>query len=126
MTASLVFQRLFADGDGESHLAALTVDTTTRDFAPPARPFDVSAFSTATRQGFLHLPADWSGDLHPSPIRMWIFLLTGEMEFTASDGNRCFLRPGSALLLEDTHGKGHVSRVIGQQAVSMAVVEVAE
>ncbi len=68
-------------------------------------------------------PVEWIGDLHPSPLRMWIFVLDGEMEFEASDGEHHRVRPGDALLLEDTSGRGHRSRVIGDTAAKLAVVE---
>jgi quercetin dioxygenase-like cupin family protein len=60
--------------------------------------------------------------MHPSPIRMWIFVLEGEMHFEASNGEARHIKPGSALLLEDTEGQGHFSRVVGARAVTLAVV----
>ena len=54
---------------------------------------------------------------------MWVFVLDGEMEFEASDGERHRVRPGNAMLLEDTSGRGHRSRVIGDTSAKLAVVE---
>ncbi|MFJ4291538.1 cupin domain-containing protein [Cupriavidus sp. NPDC089707] len=119
----LVFERLYADADGESHFGPVSVAITQRLFAPPARAFWVSPLAEASRQGFLLVPAGWLGALHPSPIRMWIFMLAGAMEFEASDGERRPLPAGSALLLEDTTGKGHVSRVIGTGDAMLAAVQ---
>ncbi|WP_395405684.1 hypothetical protein ACHMW6_03795 [Pseudoduganella sp. UC29_106] len=76
----------------------------------------------ATQCGFLHLPAGWFGELHPSPIPTWIFVLRGEMEFEATDGGTRRITPGSAVLLEDTTGRGHVSRVLGDEDAMLAVV----
>ncbi|MFM0348086.1 cupin domain-containing protein [Paraburkholderia sp. RL17-347-BIC-D] len=45
------------------------------------------------------------------------------MEFEASEGERQPARPGDALLLEDTIGRGHRSRVVGDTAAKLAVVE---
>ncbi|MGN5479259.1 hypothetical protein ACTMU2_26870 [Cupriavidus basilensis] len=56
-------------------------------------------------------------------MRMWIIMLDGEMEFEASDGERRSLVPGSALLLEDTTGKGHRGRVVGGLVATLAMVE---
>jgi quercetin dioxygenase-like cupin family protein len=53
---------------------------------------------------------------------MWIFVLKGQMEFEATDGERHETVPGSALLLEDTTGKGHLSRVVGNESVVLSVV----
>jgi len=120
---TLAFGRIYADDGGESHFGALTFAMSERNFAPPAPPFFVSRMAEAVRQGFLVVPTGWVGELHPAPIRMWIFMLDGEMEFEASDGQRRTLVPGSALLLEDTRGKGHRSRVIGGNIATLAVVE---
>jgi hypothetical protein len=40
-------------------------------------------------------------------------VLRGEFEATASDGETRRFPPGAVLLLEDTTGKGHVTRVVG-------------
>jgi quercetin dioxygenase-like cupin family protein len=53
---------------------------------------------------------------------MWIFVLEGEMRFEASNGEARDIAPGSALLLEDTAGQGHFSRVLGPRPVTLAVV----
>ena len=83
---------------------------TLQNFAPPAQPFSVSALSPASQYGFLHLPAGWIGEMH----------------FEASNGEARNIAPGSALLLEDTIGKGHFSRVLGSRAATLAVVRLPE
>ncbi|BCF95926.1 hypothetical protein PPGU19_004950 [Paraburkholderia sp. PGU19] len=124
MAFALTFPQLFSDAIGESHFGSVNLQLVTRNFAPPAEPFDVSDFAAATRYGFLRAPSGWVGDLHPSPMCMWVFVLSGEVEFEASDGERRRLPAGSAILLEDTTGKGHQSRVIGDVSVLLAVVQV--
>ena len=52
------------------------------------------------------------------------FFLSGEIEFEASDGERLRVAAGGAILLEDTTGKGHQSRVIGDVPALLAVVQV--
>jgi len=64
----------------------------------------------------------WIGELHQSPLRMWIFVLNGQMEFEASDGERHLIAPGNAMLLEDNVGKGHLNRVIGDEAAVLSVI----
>src|SRR5262249_11902342 len=115
-----------SDADGGSHFAEVEIPVTLQQFAPPAKPFSVSPLSSATQYGFLHLPHGWDGELHPSPIPMWIFVLSGQMEFQAANGDVRCASPGSALLLEDTSGRGHISRVIGDQDVTLAVVRLPE
>ena len=55
---------------------------------------------------------------------MWIFFLSGEMEFEASDGEIRPGVPGKAILLEDTAGKGHLSRVVGKSDAILALVQI--
>jgi hypothetical protein len=124
MASALSYFRLISDKAGESHFVPLDVDMTTRDFAPPAPPFDVSALVPASKVGFLRVPKGWVGSLHPSPVRMWIFFLSGEMEFEASDGGIRPGIPGKAMLLEDTTGRGHSSRVVGNSDAILALVQV--
>lgn len=126
MSTELTFSRLVSTSDGGSRFEPVAVPVTLHDFAPPARPFSVSPLSQASQCGFLHLPAGWVGERHPSPIRMWIFVLEGEMHFEASNGEARHIKPGSALLLEDTQGQGHFSCVLGTSAVTLAVVRLPE
>jgi hypothetical protein len=124
MAPSLSYFRLVSDSVGESHFVPLDIEMATRDFAPPAPSFDVSALEPAAKVGFLRLPKGWVGQLHRSPIRMWVFFLSGEMEFGATDGQVRPGVPGKAFLLEDTSGKGHLSRVVGDSDAVLAVVQV--
>ncbi|HSN22211.1 MAG TPA: hypothetical protein VLS49_16125 [Usitatibacter sp.] len=122
MDRSIKYVRLVPDSSGESHFVPLEIDVTMRSFAPPAPPFGVSEPMPASQCGFLVVPPGFLGELHPSPTRMWIFFLRGEMDFEASDGERRRCVPGDAILLEDTTGKGHSSRVIGESPAVLAAV----
>jgi len=124
MSKTLTYYRLYPDESGVSHFEPIDVEVFPREFAPPAAPFSVSALEPASRHGFLCLPSGWVGELHPSPIRMWIVVLSGEMEFEAGDGSKQRITPGSTLLLEDTTGRGHCSRVLGPSAAVLSVVHV--
>jgi hypothetical protein len=126
MPVELRSPRLYADADGGSQFDSVMVPVTLQNFAPPASPFSVSPLSAATHTGFLHLPVSWVGEMHPSPIRMWIFVLQGEMHFEASNGDSHRIAAGSAVLLEDTVGIGHFSKVTSGVAAILAVVRLPE
>ena len=126
MSTHLTFPRLFTDSSGGSRFDTVAVPVTLQNFAPPALPFGVSPMAPATQCGFLHLPVGWMGDMHPSPIRMWIFVLQGEMHFEASNGDHQIISAGSAVLLEDTAGVGHFSRVLGSSPAILAAVRMPE
>lgn len=117
------YTRVYADAEGESHLEEVEIELKPTDFAPPAPPLNLSPFISATRCGFLHAPPGWSGDWHPAPKRQMIFYLAGETEGATSDGEVRRFGPGDVVLLEDTTGKGHRSRVVGTDDVVGAVVQ---
>lgn len=118
------YTRVYSDTSGESHFEDMDVPMTAVSFAPPAPPVDLSVFSPASRIGFLHASSDWIGDWHPAPRRQWTLYLAGCVEAEVTDGERREFGPGSVTLVEDTTGKGHRSRVIGQDAVLLAVVQI--
>jgi hypothetical protein len=120
------YTRVYADGNGESHFEDIEVEMKAIDFAPPAPPLDLSDFAEATQFAFPRAPVGWVGDWHPAPRRQMMIYLTGHVEGETSDGRRREFGPGSAVLVEDTTGKGHRSRVIGTEDVLMAVVQLSE
>ncbi len=120
------YTRVFADMDGESHFEDVAVEMKTVDFAPPAPPLNISDFVEATQFTFLRAPAGWVGDWHPAPQRQMMIYLAGQVEGQTSDGEQRTFGPGSAVLVEDTTGKGHKSRVLGTEDVLMAVVQLGD
>ena len=108
--------RIYSDPQGESHFGETEVAFKTTNYAPPAPPFDVSSPFPATRFLLASTPPGYFGDLHPTPCRQLGVMLIGELEVQASDGDVKHLRPGNIVLVEDTTGKGHRSRVVGQEA----------
>lgn len=107
------YVRLWADEEGESHFQDVEVTLEAVDFAPPAPPLHFKSIGEATSIGFLGGDPAWGGDVpHPTPRRQVMCPLSGQFEITASDGERRVFAAGSVLLLEDTHGKGHATRII--------------
>ena len=122
----ITYTRLYANDDGESHFEDVEIDLNLTQYAPPAPPLSLSSPTPATQFGFMNAPADWSSDWHPTAVRNLFFVMTGEWEVTASDGESRRFGSGSALLVEDTTGKGHLSRVISEMDSLTAMVQLAE
>lgn len=120
------YTRLYSDDQGESHFEDVQFDLTLTDYAPPAPPLSLSSFTPATQFGFMNAPAGWSSDWHPATARTIFFVLSGEWEVTASDGEARRFRDGSVLLVEDTTGKGHSSRVVSQIDSLAAMVQLGD
>jgi hypothetical protein len=102
--------RIYADEQGESHFEDL-------ELALEARP-NGSAYSElvpASGVIFRRTPADQFSDWHPAPRRQFVITLSGAAEIEASDGEVRQVGPGSIMLAEDTTGKGHITRGIGDQ-----------
>jgi quercetin dioxygenase-like cupin family protein len=114
------YTRLYSDDHGESHFEDVEINLTLTEYAPPAPPLELSASTPAQQFGFMQAPAGWSSDWHPSAARNIFFVLTGEWEVTASDGETRRFSAGSVLLVEDTTGKGHWSRV-GSDSLAVMV-----
>lgn len=113
--------RLYADESGESHFADVAEELKAVDFAPPAPLVNLSSFFTASRIAFFSAPADWQSDWHCTATRNLFVVISGEWEITASDGETKRFSKGSVLIVEDTKGKGHTSRVVGSED-SLAVL----
>ena len=117
------YQKLYTVDDGESHFADVEIDLALTEYAPPAPPLSLSTFTPATQFGFMNAPAGWSSEWHAASARSVFFVLSGEWEVTASDGESRRFPQGSVLLVEDTRGKGHSSRVVSDTDSLAAMVE---
>lgn len=120
------YARLFAADDGESHFDEVEIQFTLSDYVQSAPPLELSETRPASQFGFMRAPAGWSSDFHISSARIMFFVLTGEWEVTASDGESRRFPAGGALLVEDTSGKGHSSRVVSATVALAAMIELPE
>lgn len=111
--------RLFAGDDGESHFQDFEVKFTGTEYTLSAPPLGLSPMLPATQFGFMNAPAGWESDWHPSSARNFFLVINGEWEVTASDGETRRFTEGSLLLVEDTTGKGHKSRVLSDSIAAM-------
>ncbi|GAB7016928.1 cupin domain-containing protein [Methanogenium cariaci] len=120
---AMKYVRIYADEYGESHFEDRSFDLTPTEFAPPAPPLFLSVFHSADQYAFGRIPPGWFGTWHPTPRRQFFFQSAGEVEVKVSDGEVRRFHPGNIILLEDTGGKGHITRVIGTEDVCAAFVQ---
>ena len=103
--------RIYATPDGESHFGEVEISTKKVAVHPDATPFDVTASYPASRVRFTRIPAGMRQvDWHTVPDRVLTVRLDGSVEYETSDGEVRAVSAGSFVLVEDTHGKGHLSR----------------
>ena len=99
--------RLYADQKGESHFEDLEVE-----FAESTRAGRLSARLSATGIIFREVSPDYDLDWHPAPRRQYIINLDAGVQLTASDGETRRIGAGEVILVEDTWGKGHLSKAL--------------
>jgi hypothetical protein len=98
---------LYEDADGISHFRDIEVEWVDE------KPFrKLSARLPATGIIFREVPPDYDLDWHPAPRRQYIVNLDAGVQITASDGEVRRIGAGEVLLVEDTRGKGHLSKAL--------------
>jgi quercetin dioxygenase-like cupin family protein len=100
--------RVYEDGRGDSHLEELVVATT-----PDGR-FRVAGDLPAVGVALREYPADDVVDWHRAPARQFAITVVGELEVEVWGGMRRTVRAGELVFLEDTRGKGHITRLRGR------------
>ena len=101
---------LYADAQGESHFRDIDVE-----WAEETRSGKLSKRLPATGIIFREVPPTYDLDWHPAPRRQYIVNLDAGVQITASDGESRVIGAGEVILVEDTKGKGHLSKVVGQK-----------
>jgi hypothetical protein len=107
--------RLYAGSDGQSHVEPIDLD----------RVPDWTKGLPTTQIAFRVWPVGQFIDWHPAPRRQFVIILSGRLEIGLTDGSRHVFGAGDARLVEDTTGKGHTTRVIGNEPVVTATVPLA-
>jgi quercetin dioxygenase-like cupin family protein len=122
----VTYHRIYVDAMGDSHFDTVTIEQGLARAAPPAAPFYVSEDRPASNYRFYSFEPGWIGELHPAPTRQFLALMSGAVEMETTDGTVREFGPGDLILLEDTSGKGHVTRNIGDGCATFLVVPVPE
>ncbi len=124
--SNLNYVRVYTDSIGESHFEDLKIGLNEIDFAPPAPPIFTTVLHPSSSYGFISVLPGWKSEWHPTPKRQFIFYLSGTIEAEVSDGEIRQFGPGSITLVEDTSGKGHKSRTVGDDPVVCVVIQLEE
>ena len=101
--------RLWSGLDGESHFEDGAID-----LEPGPRGDALSGKFPITAASFQETRADPKLGWHRDPARQLVITLSGALEFTTHHG-LFTLRPGDILFTEDTSGRGHDWRLVGDQ-----------
>ncbi|MFQ5637539.1 MAG: hypothetical protein ACE5IR_06040 [bacterium] len=102
--------RIYSDTEGESHFE--NVEIALHDAGEIGRLSEIKPVQSLL---FRENDADYDYDWHCAPARQYIILLDGEIEIVVSDGEKRSFNGGDVLLVEDTTGRGHKTRVSNNQ-----------
>ena len=102
--------RLYTGSDGESHFE--DVDISLDNVVGSQR---MSKLKNATGIIFRETNGEYDLNFHNAPRRQFIITLEGQVELVVGDGTSRILGPGDILLVEDTAGRGHISRAVNNQ-----------
>jgi hypothetical protein len=116
------YLRMYADQHGDSHIEDAVIEMFPTGFGGSA-----SAQMPSTHVFFRSSPVGFfTGDPSPADSRKLVWILSGEVEITVSDGTVQRVGPGSLVLVEDTWGKGYSVREVGSEGSFQAVVELSD
>lgn len=105
----LMMTRLYTGPDGQTHFeeteAKFTVSGTT----------DVFKLMGITGAELHHAAPGTVIDWHTAPRRQYVITLSGQGEIEVAGGKKFTVGPGHIDLVEDTTGKGHITRVTGTE-----------
>ncbi|MDP9376586.1 MAG: hypothetical protein M3P40_03255 [Actinomycetota bacterium] len=107
------YTRVYTDEHGESHFEDVEVPTTLEPSSFSAGAWLISELYPVTGILFRRVTQEHGNEPHTAPRQQFIVHLAGEAEIETSDGERRRFGPGSVLLVEDTTGKGHTTRRVG-------------
>ena len=101
--------RLYSGPDNQTHAEEIEVKFTA------GNPGEVSKMMPVTgaelRRGAAGTVSDW----HRGPRRQYVITLSGRGEVEVAGGKKISLEPGHIDLVEDTTGKGHITRNMGAE-----------
>jgi hypothetical protein len=109
------YTRVYAGADGETHFedadtAGETIEAVESDLLGT-----VSEIFPVTGVHFREVEREASPVPHNAPYPLFIVGLRGTFSVEVSDGEIREFPPGSVVLVEDTAGKGHTTRRVGDE-----------
>jgi hypothetical protein len=103
----LRIHNLYEDENGISHWRDIEVE-----WVQETASGKFSKRMTATGIIFREVQPTYELDWHPAPRRQYIINLDAGVQITASDGEARVIGAGEVMLVEDTAGKGHLSKAV--------------
>jgi hypothetical protein len=116
---AVVITRIFTGPDGLSHAEDIELNLNARGvsdmFKATGAEFSVRPPTAGANPRNTGATDPNSPDWHTGPARQFVITLSGNSEVEVSDGVHVLAGPGHINLIEDTTGKGHVTRNFGPE-----------
>jgi quercetin dioxygenase-like cupin family protein len=97
--------RIYTGRDGQSHAEEIEMKLNNGN----------SEMINASGVQFSSRPPAPSSAWHTGPRRQYVITLSGRGEIEVADGKKIAVGPGQINLIEDTTGKGHITRNLGPE-----------
>lgn len=126
MTDTLTYTHLYTDAEGESHFQEKQFEFHPLDDASWGESLTFKKLQGVKGASLAKLKKGAEEDWHTAPRKQFIIVIQGAVEITASDGKIVRLVPGSVMLVDDTTGKGHTTKDVGDEehiALMLPLVE---
>jgi hypothetical protein len=112
----IVMTRIYTGPDGQSHAEEVEMKLNG----------NATEMIKATGVEFSRRPPNNSNEWHTGPRRQFVITLSGRGEIEVAGGQKVAVGPGHINLIEDTTGKGHITRNIGPEdriAITIPLVD---
>jgi hypothetical protein len=106
---ALMIHRLFTGPDGQTHAEEVEAKFS------GGGGNDVYKLMANSGAELRRAPPGRVADWHVAPRRQYVITLSGHAELEVAGGKKIELGPGSIDLVEDTTGKGHITKVVGNE-----------
>jgi quercetin dioxygenase-like cupin family protein len=101
---------LYTDEKGDSHFGDMEIEYV--ETTPAGR---FTKRLPTTGMIFREVQPTYDLDWHNAPRRQYIINLDNGVQITASDGEARIIGAGEVILVEDTTGKGHLSKAVNER-----------
>jgi hypothetical protein len=105
----VIVTRLYTGPDGQTHAEEIEMKFTGGGNS------EVSPMLPVTGAELHRQPPNTFVDWHPGPRRQYVITLSGQGEIEVAGGKKIPLGPGQINLIEDTTGKGHITKGVGTE-----------
>jgi quercetin dioxygenase-like cupin family protein len=106
---AVMMTRLYTGPDGQTHAEEMETAITT------SSPNEVLKLMAITGAELRRASAGTVQDWHTAPRRQYVITLSGQAELDVSGGKKIHVGPGNINLVEDTTGKGHITKIVGSE-----------